>query len=105
MALGPAVHYGPDLALRDGTVIRHGTQVGELHLDRSRVAYLHGTIASDYTGLALRRELERTLQRLARTVIEHPHYHGMEAFRGMLCPHIYSTDVNGFMCKIERVVC
>jgi peptidoglycan/xylan/chitin deacetylase (PgdA/CDA1 family) len=82
LALGPAIHYGPDLVLRDGTVVRHGARVGELHLDRSRMPHLHGTIARDYAGLALRRELECTLQRLARAVIEHPQYHGVEAFRG-----------------------
>jgi peptidoglycan-N-acetylglucosamine deacetylase len=81
LALGPAIHCGPDLLLRDGTMIHPGAQVGELHLDRTRVAHLHRTVASRHLGLVLRRELERTLQRLAQMVVEHPHCHELEAFR------------------------
>jgi hypothetical protein len=81
LALGPAIHYGPDLLLRDGTMIHPGAQVGELHLERARVAYLHRTVPPHRLGLALRRELERTLQRLARMVVEHPPYHELQAFR------------------------
>ena len=81
LTLGPAIHYGSDLILRDGTMIHPDAQVGELHLDRVRVAHLHRTVAQRRLGFALRRELERTLQRLAQTVVEHPHYHGLKAFR------------------------
>jgi YkoP-like protein len=75
LTVGPATHYGPDLILHDGTRIQPDAQVGELHLDRARVAHLHRTVAQRHLGLALRRELEDTLQRLARTVIENPDYH------------------------------
>jgi hypothetical protein len=81
LALGPALHYGPDLILRDGTMIRSGAQVGELHLDRRRVAHLHRTIPPHCLGLSLRRELERTLQQLARRVIEYPRPYEFQAFR------------------------
>jgi peptidoglycan-N-acetylglucosamine deacetylase len=81
LALGPAIHYGPDLILHDGTMIPPGAQVGELHLDRTRVAHLHRTVASRHLGLALRRELEHTLRQLARMVVERPRYHGLQAFR------------------------
>jgi peptidoglycan/xylan/chitin deacetylase (PgdA/CDA1 family) len=81
LALGPAIHYGADLILRDGTMIHPGTLVGELHLDRPRVAELHRTVPQHRLGLALRRELERTLEQLARMVAEHPPYHELEAFR------------------------
>jgi peptidoglycan/xylan/chitin deacetylase (PgdA/CDA1 family) len=81
LTLGPAIHYGSALLLRDGTMIHPGAQVGELHLDRTRVAHLHRTVAPRYLGLALRRELERTLQRLAQMVVEQPHCHELEAFR------------------------
>jgi peptidoglycan-N-acetylglucosamine deacetylase len=81
LALGPAIYDGPDLILRDGTMIPPGAQIGELHLDRTRVAHLHRTVASHRLGLALRRELEHTLQQLARMVVERPPYHGLQAFR------------------------
>jgi peptidoglycan/xylan/chitin deacetylase (PgdA/CDA1 family) len=81
LTLGPAIHYGPDLILRDGTMIHPGAQVGELHLDRARVAHLHRTVAQHRLGFVLRRELADTLQRLAQTVIENQQYHQLEAFR------------------------
>jgi len=81
LTLGPAIHYGPDLILRDGTMIHPDARVGELHLDRARVAHLHRTVSQRRVGFALRRELEATLQRLAQRVIERPHDHQLEAFR------------------------
>jgi peptidoglycan/xylan/chitin deacetylase (PgdA/CDA1 family) len=81
LALGPAIHYGPDLILRDGTMIPPGAQVGELHLDRTRVTHLHRTVACRQLGLVFRRELERALQQLARMVVERPRYHRLQAFR------------------------
>ncbi len=81
LTLGPAIHYGPDLILRDGTMIHPGAQVGELHLDRARVAHLHWTATQRRVGIVLRHELQDALQRLAQQVIEHPHDHWWEAFR------------------------
>ncbi len=81
LTLGPAIHYGPDLILRDGTMIHPGAQVGELHLDRARVTHLHRTATQRRLGFALRHELEETLQRLAQQVIAQPQYHPLEAFR------------------------
>ena len=81
LTVGPAIHYGPDLILHDGTRIHPDAQLGGLHLDRARLAHLHRTVAQRRLGLPLRRELEDTLQRLARTVIENPDYHQLEAFR------------------------
>jgi peptidoglycan/xylan/chitin deacetylase (PgdA/CDA1 family) len=81
LTLGLTIHDGSELILRDGTMIHPGTQVGELHFDRARVAHLHRTVAQRRLGLALRRELERTLQRLAQMVVEHPHYRPLEALR------------------------
>jgi peptidoglycan/xylan/chitin deacetylase (PgdA/CDA1 family) len=79
--LGPAIHYGPDLILRDGTIIHPGAQVGELHLDRVRVAHLHRTVPQRRLGFVLRREFEWTLQRLAQRVLDHAQYQNLEAFR------------------------
>jgi len=55
--------------------------VGELHLDRARVADLHRTMARQAVGLAFRCELERSLQRLARMIVEQARYHQLKAFR------------------------
>ncbi|HSF32856.1 MAG TPA: polysaccharide deacetylase family protein [Candidatus Tectomicrobia bacterium] len=81
LALGPAIHHGPHLILRDGSVISPGAPVGELHLDRTRVAHLHRTVACRRLGFELRRELERALEQLARMVVERPRYHRLQAFR------------------------
>jgi peptidoglycan-N-acetylglucosamine deacetylase len=81
LTLAPAIHHGPDLVLHDGTMIHPGTQVGELHFDRDRVTHLHRTVTQRHVGLVLRRELTRTLQRLAQMVTEHPAYRRLEAFR------------------------
>jgi peptidoglycan-N-acetylglucosamine deacetylase len=81
LTLGPAIHYGPDLILRDGTIIHPGAQVGELHLDRARVIHLHRTVPQCQVGFVLRRELEDALRRLAQRVIEHPPYRQLAAFR------------------------
>ena len=81
LTLGPAMYYGPDLVLHDGTMIHSGMWLGELHLDRARVAHLHRTVPQHRLGFVLRREREDTLHRLAQRVIEHPDDHQMEAFR------------------------
>jgi hypothetical protein len=62
-------------------MIRHGALLGELHLDRARVARLHRTTPQRRLGFALRRELECTLRRLAHMAVEHRLYHRLEAFR------------------------
>jgi peptidoglycan/xylan/chitin deacetylase (PgdA/CDA1 family) len=81
LTLGPAIHSGPGLILRDGTMIHPGAQVGELHLDRARVLRLHRTVPQWRVGFVLRRELEDTLRRLAQRVVEHPPYSQLGAFR------------------------
>jgi peptidoglycan-N-acetylglucosamine deacetylase len=81
LTLGPAIHSGPGLILRDGTMIHPGAQVGELHLDRARVLRLHRTVPQWRVGFVLRRELEDTLRRLAQRVVEHPPYRQLGAFR------------------------
>jgi peptidoglycan-N-acetylglucosamine deacetylase len=81
LTLGPAIHYGSDLVLRDGTMIHPGAQVGELHLDRARLTHLHRAVPQCRVGFTLRRELENALRRLAQSIIERSHYHQMEAFR------------------------
>jgi hypothetical protein len=40
---------------------------------------------------------------IAAILVVRPHLSSI--FSGVLCPHIYSTDLNGLICKIERVVC
>jgi peptidoglycan/xylan/chitin deacetylase (PgdA/CDA1 family) len=81
LALGPAVHYGPDIILRDGTMVHPGAQVGELHLDRLRLADLHHTVSPRALGMMLRHEIEHTLQKLAQLVVAQSRYERLEAFR------------------------
>jgi peptidoglycan-N-acetylglucosamine deacetylase len=81
LTLGPAIHYGPDLILRDGTIVHPGARVGELHLDRVQVMHLHRTVPQYRVGFVLRRELEDGLRRLAQRVIERQPYRQLAAFR------------------------
>jgi hypothetical protein len=81
LSVGSAIHYGPDVVLQDGTMIAPGAEVGELHLDRTRVAHLHQAYAHHRLGFALRRELRYALQLLAHEVVEHPRYQKLPASR------------------------
>ena len=85
LALGQAMHYGSKLILRDGTKIHRGAPVSELQLDRSRVARLHRTTTRHRLGLALRRELERTLKRLAQIMMEDARYPHWRRFGARRC--------------------
>jgi hypothetical protein len=81
LTLGPATHCGPDLLLQDGTMIQFGTGIGELHLDRWRVAQLHRSVPPHCLGLCLRRDREGALRQLARQLLESPHEGALQAFR------------------------
>ena len=102
LTLGLAIHYGPDLTLRDGTMIRHGALLGELHLDRARVARLHRTTPRRRLGFALRRELECTLQQLAHMAAEHRVYHRLEAFRTTTLFWREATRLGFEVCARDR---
>jgi hypothetical protein len=79
LRLGLIRHRGPDLTFRDGTVLRRGDLVGELHVDNRRAATLHGGRKG---GFRYRREIFRALPALARDLRTRPEYHTIQAVGG-----------------------
>ncbi len=72
-------HRGPRVVLRDGTVIRRGDPVGELHLDNERAAALH---AQGHGGIRFRREVYRALAALAAELARREEYRPIAAVYG-----------------------
>ena len=77
--LGLIRHSGPRFEFQDGTVIRPGDQVGELHLDNARAAALH---AQGRAGFRFRREVFRVLPVLAQDLQNRPEYRFLPAVFG-----------------------
>jgi peptidoglycan-N-acetylglucosamine deacetylase len=77
--LGLVKHGGPRLEFRDGTVVRPGDLVGELHMDNARAAALH---AQGRAGFRFRREVFRVLPALAQDLERRPEYRSLPAVCG-----------------------
>ena len=77
--LGLIRYRGPTLAFTDGTVVRRGALVGELHVDNRRAAALH---EGGKGGLRYRREVFRALPALARDLRTRPEYREIEMIGG-----------------------
>jgi hypothetical protein len=74
-----ARHRRDRVVLADGTVVNRGDPVGELHLNNTYAAALHG---EGYAGLRFRREMTRALAALARDLNERPEYRKIQACCG-----------------------
>lgn len=77
--LGLIRYRGPALTFRDGTVVKRGALVGEIHVDNRRAAALH---EGGRGGLRYRREVFRALPALARDVRTRPEYRAIEIIGG-----------------------
>lgn len=77
--LGLVRHRGPQLDFKDGTVVRPGDMVAELHLDNPRAAGLH---TQGRPGFRYRREVFRALPALARELSTRPEYRSLPAVCG-----------------------
>jgi peptidoglycan-N-acetylglucosamine deacetylase len=89
-------HRGRPLALGDGTSIRRGDPIGDIHLDNERMTALHGgDRRSRWAGLAFRRAFHASLEALAEQVENNPRYHGVKAFTATTIFH-EGTDLMGF---------
>jgi peptidoglycan-N-acetylglucosamine deacetylase len=77
--LGLVRHRGPQLEFKDGTVVRPGDLVAELHLDNPRAAGLH---TQGRAGFRYRREVFRALPALAREFSTRPEYRSLPAVCG-----------------------
>lgn len=83
VALSVTRYRGPAVRLHDGTEIRNGEPVGELHLSRDRLLRLHHDLPPREVVFALRRDIERGLRALAALVAEHPRYRHLQAFHAV----------------------
>jgi hypothetical protein len=72
-------HRGRALTFEDGTVLRPGDLVGELHVDNRRAAQLHG---AGRAGIRYRREVFRALSALARDLRIRPDYAAIQVVGG-----------------------
>ncbi len=72
-------HRGGRIVLRDGTVIRPGDPLAELHLDNERAAALH---AEGHSGIRFRREIYRALAALAGEFARREEYRPIAAVFG-----------------------
>lgn len=87
---GPAAEVGPILRIRttryrgapfvlaDGTAIRRGDLIGEIHLNNERVAALHD--GGRRVGLAVRRAFHASLVALAERTQNNPRCRAVQAF-------------------------
>jgi hypothetical protein len=79
LRLGLIRYRGPALAFADGTTVRQGALVGELHVDNRFAASLH---AEGRVGLRYRREIFRALPALARDLETRPEYQAIQVIGG-----------------------
>lgn len=77
--LGLIRYRGPALIFQDGTVLKRGDLVGEVHVDNRRAAALH---EGHKGGFRYRREVFRALPALARDLRTRPEYQAMRAIGG-----------------------
>ena len=77
--LGLIRYRGPSRVFRDGTVLRRGDLVGEVHVDNRRAAGLH---EGRKAGFRYRREVFRALPELARELRTRPEYQPIQAVGG-----------------------
>jgi len=84
--VGPVLRVGlgryreSPLTFLDGTVIKDGDWVGELHLQNQFISTFQ--TESRMPGLRFRREFKRSLRALASLMVEDPRYHGIKAWWG-----------------------
>jgi len=79
LRLGLIRYRGPDVTFQDGSVLRRGDLVGELHVDNRRAAALH---EGRKGGFRYRREIFRMLPVLARDIRTRREYQAIQAVGG-----------------------
>jgi len=79
MRMGLTRYRGPTLTFKDGTVVKRGALVGEIHVDNRRAAALH---EAGRPGLRYRREVFRVMPALARDLRTRPEYQAIEMMGG-----------------------
>ncbi|HLI22446.1 MAG TPA: hypothetical protein VKV32_15085, partial [Stellaceae bacterium] len=89
-----------DVRLADGTCIREGETIGELHLRNGNLPKLANYASAVAWALAVRRAFEFSFTRLARYIETDPRFDGVKAFRGGLA---FARRANREL-KVRRVM-
>lgn len=77
-------HRGQVMQLPDGTLLKPGDEIGELHFDNIRLQKINTTARSiEQVGVKLLREARKSLPLLARVVAQDPSYQRVKAFVGI----------------------
>jgi len=83
LRIGPRTHRGPEEHLADGTVIRPGERIAELHLDNRAIRALRRPGDTDRRhARAFARAVLFSLRELAKLAQAHPRYSRVPAFYG-----------------------
>jgi len=83
LRIGPRKHRGPEEHLEDGTVIRPGDRIAELHLDNRAIGNLRRPGDTDHRhARAFARAMLFSLRELAKLAQTHPRYSQVPAFYG-----------------------
>lgn len=80
LRVGLGWYRGEPLTFSDGTILREGEPVGELHLHNRRLLAFHRH--DPRTVFRFRRELVLSLEALASVVASDPSYQAIKAWRG-----------------------
>jgi hypothetical protein len=73
-----------DIRLADGTTIQAGDTIGELHLWNEHLPRITASDPGIAWGLVMRRQFDRSLQRLAIHIDQNPEFSTIDAFRGSI---------------------
>ncbi len=83
LRIGPRTHRGPQERLEDGTVVRPGERIAELHLDNRAIRRLRQPGDTDHRhARAFGRAMIHSLRELAVLAQTHPRYSQVPAFFG-----------------------
>ena len=101
LAFDRRVYHGPDRRFADGTVLRAGITMGELHLQNRRVLALHARATHPLAvGLAFRREIVLSLRALAQRAARDPAVGSLPAFHARTILTAGAEHL-GFVCEYD----
>ncbi|WP_003539996.1 polysaccharide deacetylase family protein [Desulfotomaculum nigrificans] len=87
-------HRGSVMQLPDGTLLKPGDQIGELHFNNDQLQKINTTARSiEQVGVKLLKEAKNSLPLLAKVVAQDPSYQGVKAFVGITMIYRGSTKL------------
>lgn len=76
------IYQGPNRQFDDGTVLKPGDSIGELHFDNAFLSQQYNQHQQSYNFL-FARHMRRALRRLAEACVEHPELQHCKVFHGV----------------------